>query len=1597
MKLLLLFCLAYCCTPLIGQNLDQLQQYYNNYNQANAQEKVYVETDRTLYKPNDNIWFSAFVTDGANHPSLLSDLIFVELYSPKGDLVEELKLSNQGGQASGNFKISPLSVGGIYKLRAYSYWMQNFSEDFYFEKKITVQQVVIPNVLMELDFEKEAYGAGDQVVATFKARSKDNQPLSNKNLLYTIQINGETITESEAVTNEEGIAIISYQLPEKLSTANNLLNIQFKEDGLTESIARSAPIVFNNLAIQLLPEGGNLVVNQKNRIALKVLNEFGQPADIKGQIVDEKGTVITSVETYHQGMGAVELTPKAGEQYILKVTTPVGITEEWTLPKAVDDKIGLYLKEQTQEQLDFAVYAHSNQVIDVVAQQQGTIVATQSISAQKGENQLNLDIKNWPMGIVQVTVFDAQQRPHAERLVFVHKERPLNISIKSNKESYQPREKVRLDIKVTDELGKAVVGNFSLAVVDDKQHTFIDDKQDNILSYLLMSSELKGAVYEPNFYFDPAEEKADKALDYVLLTHGWRRFDWNKIVTEDAITALEYPLNQREISGFLQVGNEYIKNQTIFLSEGQARYTKKKALAVAQTDEHGFFKFKVSEVKFPAYISANYHGVYRSITVHNYSKANLKGEKIAAYLVEEQNNLRYNTSPHKYTSRYVNTGSTSIKGKIIDGANDEGLPFASIELRKDGNPVGTVTDFDGNFEITSLEDGIYDLTAYYVGFRSFMTKVRIHDGHTLIATITMNEEEAMMAELIVVKDEVTDVKADKLRLDRSKVKEKKVDELGKMVEKAKAAEDKTAALKNELYIEPNGNILGQNVPDILSQDAIAGGQTLTAADIQNLAVRNVNSIVATTAGVSQSSSYNNSNRYNVNSGAFDDINNFRSTANLELKQLLPEYEQYNIVRQFYAPNYQKAQNPDKRTDFRKTIYWNPSIKTDNSGQANVTYYNSDEVTTFRVIVAGHGKTGKVGHQEQTYSSNLPFSITTKIPTTLSFGDTVHIPVVLKNTTSKALEGAFLASVPTQLSILESTPEKVLIEADSHTVVYLKCKVLFEIGKGFLETSFEAKGLKDAVKEIVRVIPKGFPVNFSMAGQVLNQVDTFDLNGAYDGSINSILKVYSTMLDGLMDGVDGILRQPSGCFEQVSSSNYPNILALKLMEQTGTINSEIRKRALDYLKTGYAKLAGYEVKGGGFDWWGKAPAHEGLTAYGLVQFNDMKAVYDGVEDDLIERTKAFLLKQRKGNGHYDLNPHSLHKWSNASILESYITWALTEVGGIELEKEIATMTEEAIKSEDLYRLSLVALMHLNVGNTKEGEDLVNTITAIIKKVGVDKVTAESTVTYSYGNALNIETLSYAALAIMRSKNADKVLLQAIAEHLLSKRSYGRFGSTQSTVMALKALSTYQEYSNQFKESGTLEVYVNNALVKSIPYSKDTKQQMVINDVHKAFKEGQNTIQVQFKGVKEALPYSFDANWTADMPTKHSACPLTLATNLKNTQTAVGATVRMDIAVENILNKSLPSTMAVVGIPAGLSVQPWQLKSLQEQEAFAFYEIKENYLVLYYRYFEEKEKKTLALDLKTEVPGYYNAPASTTYLYYGDEYKYWTAGTTVEIEP
>lgn len=436
--------------------------------------------------------------------------------------------------------------------------------------------------------------------------------------------------------------------------------------------------------------------------------------------------------------------------------------------------------------------------------------------------------------------------------------------------------------------------------------------------------------------------------------------------------------------------------------------------------------------------------------------------------------------------------------------------------------------------------------------------------------------------------------------------------------------------------------------------------------------------------------------------------------------------------------------------------------------------------------------------------------------------------------------------------------------------------------------------------------------------------------------------------------------------------------------------------MGYIKNGYTRLAGFETSERGFEWYGATPPHEGLTAFGLIQFLEMKQVYDGVSPALIKRTQDWLLSRRQGNGNFKQN-RGKYGFSAASreVNNAYLVYALSEAGITDLETEFNYAGSEALKSRDAYRLALLANAAFNLHKDAIADEYLQVLQNQIRTKGLDKLSAEHSIVISYGKSLQVETASLIALALLKSPAPSAGGLPAIIQYIISSRNFGNFGSTQATILALKALTEYTKYSRKTSSSGTLALYKNGQLFNSLQYEKGHKGNIVFASIGSTNSSGVQKYRVSFTNTPEALPYSVNLSWTSLTPNTSSACKVDVETTLAKPRVSVGETVRLTTTLTNKHTTGVPMTVALVGIPAGLSPQPWQLKEIQEKRLVDFYEVKKNYVVFYYRELGPKAVHIINLDLKAEVPGTYQAAGSSAYLYYTNEHKDWEAGESIHV--
>lgn len=1480
---------------------NKLQQALSAYRLLCPEEKTYVQTDKTYYKPSETIWYKGFLVNGTdNKPSETSDVVYIELISPWGKVIKTNEQNALEGTYSGSFTIDETAPGGLYTIRAYTHWMKNRGEEFYFTKELTVQKVITPRILLKLDFAKRAYAAGDEVVADLKVTDLKNNKTTGSEAIATVRIGGVAVKTVTSKT-ENGEAAITFRLPEDLNTTDGILQIVVRDKGVEESITRSIPIVLNTIELKFFPEGGNLIEGVKNNVAFEALNEFGKGADVKGEIVDRTGNKITTFESFHLGMGAFEFTPEEGETYYANIIRPQNRHMRIAIPQAEKRGFSLKLQAKNEKSITWDIYAPDHtENITFAGQTQKCLYYNETLKLKKGWNKIEVETSAFPMGIATFTLFD-NGKETCERLVFLQPDKGLHIKITTNKEHYKPTEEVILNIETTDSEGKPTAASIGLAVVDEQLLTLANDKQDNILSYLLFSSELKGKIEEPFFYFNKEEPKAEKAIDYLMLTHGWRSFVWEDVWNPSAKEITFFAEKHNTTYGYVldKKGKPVQANVYIIEMGGKRRVGKIK------TTGEGYF------------------------VCHNVDPTDV------AYAVTRLPNKIYLLDRKPEIAPYP----TTILSPDAGADNAEGI-----------------AETDGNTQEIRSGDVDYiseDIPSYFSGSQAQLLESCVIASHTgyVSRSLTKSASATNPDDIIVVfpNEALTALLAPHLRF----------------------------ALGEPLVIIDDIPVSG-SFPDVL--------EFINPDDIQYISVYKKAPLSAT----SDSRAANGMLILKTKNAHFN-------------TKYIPPKRRFSYAtkprRVFYTstPYYQSVYNYDLD---QSTVYWNGDVQTDHRGRAEIKFNNSIHSSTFRITAEGiSANTGLAGSETKRIVTMKPISADVKIPVFAATNDLVKLSVMVRNTTDETMSGTVSIGLSEGLSDSLLPDQDVEIPPQETRIVHFPVKVGRKTGQFTLSIKVMNQMFSDVITRDITVRDIHFPYTYSFSGNEMEQTESFTLPSYIEGTLKAEATTYFSVLDELIDGVESIFRVPSGCFEQVSSSTFPNIFALQLLRATGQVRPEIERKATTYLQSGYKKLAAYEVKGtNGFDWYGSPPAHEVLSAYGLVEFYEMAKVFDGVDEAMMKRTLDYILSRKNGNGGFRQNS-GRYGFSAAPehVNNAYIVYALTETGNTSgIDNEYRSSLQVALDNKDMYCMALMANAAYNMKDMESYDKLIS----LFGKENLSKIKVQSTIVYSYGDYGRREAIAFWLMALLKDqKKTDLFLIEQCVRYINSGRKDDGFGNSQTTSVCLQALAQYATRMGARSEiEGTFCTTVNDSLVscEEIGSTMMSGACKLTVDFSSYLKKGRNTINVKFGPDKNKYPYGVNVYWQSATPPSSDLCPLRLTTTLGSNTIKVNETTRLSVKIRNIKSEGLPMSIAVIGIPGGLSLQPWQLKELQDKKIFDFYEILNDNLVIYYRELGPDETKIIDLDLKAETAGQYKGMASAAYQYYMNDFKCWVDGISVYIE-
>ena len=279
--------------------------------------------------------------------------------------------------------------------------------------------------------------------------------------------------------------------------------------------------------LSFFPEGGDLIDGIPTKVAFKAWDGKGMPAEVKG-VLQENGKEIARLETVHDGMGFVFMLPRKESSY--KVVLDDG--REFPFAEVTASGLSIHLRKQTDEYLEFHLSQSkgtATQTVKLEGRMRGKLCCM-ATGTLRERLKVRIPLKEFTMqGIAEFTLYNADGQPMAERLVYVHPERKLHIELNTDSVRYFTHGKGKLNVKVTDEAGNPVQAHLGLSIFDGAYQNELNPE--NMLSYCLLSTEIKGNIHNPAYYFDGNNKDRLSALDLLLLTQGWRRYVWEKADT----------------------------------------------------------------------------------------------------------------------------------------------------------------------------------------------------------------------------------------------------------------------------------------------------------------------------------------------------------------------------------------------------------------------------------------------------------------------------------------------------------------------------------------------------------------------------------------------------------------------------------------------------------------------------------------------------------------------------------------------------------------------------------------------------------------------------------------------------------------------------------------------------------------------------------------------------------------------------------------------------------------------------------------------------------------------------------------------------------
>lgn len=1529
---------------------------------------VVISLDKGIYKPGDDISYRALILSKNDNKPIEKENTIINIFDGNGNKVYTEKVeSTEFGVVSGKFTLADEVNSGTYKIEVVC---KNESS----EKSFNVNPYVTPQFETKISTDKEVYKTGETAHITFDSKYFFGEPVKNAQIKYSI--NGE---EHENYSDENGILETEYTA-EKNGEIFVLCQVTDSSNYMVEASKKYS--VSNELInIEMIPEYGGIIKSMDNTIYVFAKDASGKPIKTYNSISFDN--VKKEVITDENGVGKFIITQNEVPKTILGEYDYSSTYDTYDnyyygnnyRNNSTENRNALKIKINSKDMSSNTVSLTQN--LNVI-RTNSKIVSTDDVLYEQGDD-INISIKNSDLNsdntiyvmknkqLVKICSFegadttinledtsgiiDLYEKDLAnKRTIFVKPTKGIQIKVSGQEKTYGPGDTMNLIIDSNDNEGNSIDTNFLVSILDTAMLNLAENDLsiDNV-KLALSDLVLTDGVSMADVYASVVENKSPEILMGMLV----------KQKTDIPVFSTSYEDYQIEERNAI----ELVVSIIVFI-----------LLIVAYL----FIKFgdKAKKVFFDiinviAFISITYTFIYYVVDLFGsvYPNENLillasiaMGIALYILLGYKRREFIFDNVFKLAIIPYMVLVPNIILFMIME--NVIGIVSGSVYMLI---PIGEVVAY---IVITLLakkkgKTKLFNILKeiLFASIGTVIFYVVVFFGY-----YNSNSDSVIFYVLFCI---LTYMIFNYVLFWESKRKSKNGTRIedGKLILNINGAGMIVFTIISIIVLIPVGMYI------------YSSAQAQVNNSITNMSTSGVEDAAIDFTGMASTGSASREKSKSTN--AWNNIKQNVKDVIYDEEVEDAEYTDADIDEEM--DNIEVSQDTKKaekvRSVFLESLAFIPDLVAKN-GNVQKEIQLSDNITTWNMQIVGNTKNGDVGYTSTEFKVFKNFFVNYTLPTNAVVSDNVKIPVTVHNYTEKDL--VVNINIPSiSWGNIGEYAHDIALSSNATKMIYVPIEITKE-GNNTLRVESKSDGVSDIVEKNLTVKRNGVEKSVVASTGIITDDYYQDLiydDNAIENTRDLKVKIYPSDISIMVENIEGILRLPTGCFEQTSSSLYPDVLVLKYLETMEMDDENTKKKALDYISKGYQKLLTYEVPStkGGYSLYGRAPAEPVITAFGLMEMKDVSEVYS-VDEKVIENMKEYLFKIQKTNGSFNIGSTYIGGSSRADELamNAYIVWCLSETcpEDSRLEKSVSYLENNLNRINNNYTLALIANVFCNTNNKNADVVLEKLSKNLDTRDEYNYLKTDSYDYYgSYGRYQDIQASALMVMALNKTVK-DRALAEKLLNYIVSARdNYGTWGTTQSTILALKAINSGM--TNDKLKDQTIKIKLNDE-EKEIKIEKNSLSvyEVTFNNVDKEnhLNIDMNAGKISYEVVKEYYETYEDA-------IKENSKSLNVSSSIA-TEGKVNSEITQSIHIENN-GELITNGLIKIYIPQGSSVIEESLSKLKTMGYIEKYEYNYNTINLYIKNFDHMDSKDLDIRYRANYPVNVTGGMVMVYDYYNPD--------------